>query len=78
VQPPVGVPSGGVPDGDDPSRRVCACRLVTEGTIVASIRDGADSLREIIRRTDAATSCLACLPTVWQLLARERARAGDG
>jgi NAD(P)H-nitrite reductase large subunit len=55
---------------------VCACRLVTEDTVVAAIRAGAGSLLEVVRRSDAGTRCGACLPAVWRLLTGEQERAG--
>jgi nitrite reductase (NADH) large subunit len=61
--------------GDEPSSEiVCACRLVSEADIVTAIRDGAGSLLELIRRSDAGTRCGGCVPTVWKLLVAEQDR----
>jgi len=71
--------SARVVGGDEPSSEiVCACRLVSAGMIVAAIHDGAGTLLDLIRRSDAGTRCGGCVPTVWKLLVAEQERSASG
>ncbi|MGH1486527.1 MAG: (2Fe-2S)-binding protein [Cellvibrionaceae bacterium] len=43
---------------------VCLCKGITDTQIKQSIKDGADSLRDVRRDLGAATQCCKCLPEV--------------
>ena len=47
---------------------VCHCHQVSDRTIRACIRDGAETVSEVGERCRAGTSCGGCRPTVKALL----------
>ena len=45
----------------EPDQVVCACLQVTEGRVRAAVeQDGVQTVRELIRATEAGTGCTAC------------------
>lgn len=53
---------------------VCHCLHVTEEDILEALeRWDIRTLRELMRRTDAGTGCMACHPALREYLARRRA-----
>ncbi len=65
-----------VGSGERSTEIVCACRLVTQETVVAAVEASGGSLLELMRRSEAGTRCGACLPAVWALLTAEAGRPG--
>jgi len=51
---------------------VCHCAGVTDGAIVALIRDGASTIQEIVRRTGAGRCCSPCRDEIRALLSDTR------
>ena len=47
---------------------VCLCAGVTDGEIKAAIRDGAETVEEIMYCTGAETGCGSCVPTIGELV----------
>ncbi len=39
---------------------ICFCRNVTYGTVVESIKNGAETIDDVVARTSAGSSCGAC------------------
>lgn len=52
-------------------KRVCLCKLVSEGDLVAAIQNGADTVEKIREITKASTGCGTCSQQVYQILQRE-------
>lgn len=52
-------------------RKVCVCNQVSEEEILASIRNGHDTLEKLMDDTGASTGCGTCISSVRKLLARE-------
>jgi len=57
---------------------ICHCKAISDRTIRAAIRGGAESPREIARACGAGRVCGGCRPALRSLLKRERdAKACD-
>ena len=47
---------------------VCLCRAVTDGQILESIENGANSFREVRDELDLGTCCGRCVPEARELI----------
>lgn len=47
---------------------VCLCAGVSDGEIKAAIRDGAETVDEVMYCTGAGTGCGSCVPTIEELI----------
>ena len=52
---------------------VCLCRRVSDRTIRAAIREGAETEERIAEMCGAGTCCGGCVPTISELIDDERA-----
>jgi bacterioferritin-associated ferredoxin len=52
---------------------VCLCRRVSDRTIRAAIRDGAQTEEQVAEMCGAGTCCGGCVPTISELIDAERA-----
>jgi len=55
---------------------VCHCAGVTDGAIVALIRDGASTVQEIVSRTGAGRCCSPCRDEIRALIDDSRPQLG--
>jgi bacterioferritin-associated ferredoxin len=47
---------------------VCLCAGVTDGEIKAALRDGAETVEEVMYCTGAGTGCGSCVATIRELV----------
>jgi bacterioferritin-associated ferredoxin len=56
---------------------VCHCAGVTDHAIVAVIRDGASSVKDVVRRTGAGRCCAPCRDEIRTLLGTTDLQASE-
>ena len=47
---------------------VCICRAVTETEVVGCIADGACTVKDVVKRSEAGTGCGTCIQKIIALL----------
>ncbi|HEV7451783.1 MAG TPA: (2Fe-2S)-binding protein [Pseudonocardiaceae bacterium] len=47
---------------------VCICRAVTEAEVLGCIADGACTIKDVIKRSEAGTGCGSCVKKIAALL----------
>ncbi|CCM02699.1 uncharacterized protein FIBRA_04805 [Fibroporia radiculosa] len=72
-----GTSAGDAGDDLDDDTQICSCHNVTKGQIVQCIKDGAETIVDIKKRTKAGTGCGGCVPFMTNLFKAKMKKAGN-
>lgn len=56
---------------------VCICRAVTEAEVRGCIADGACTVKEVVKRSEAGTGCGSCVGKIVALLSAHADKLGS-
>ncbi|MGB6165073.1 MAG: (2Fe-2S)-binding protein [Pseudonocardiaceae bacterium] len=56
---------------------VCICRAVTEAEVRGCIADGAGTVKEVVKRSEAGTGCGSCVGKIIALLSAHADKLGS-